>query len=252
MTAGAVQGTSGTMSASGDGVRAAVLACAVLAFAGPAVAQTSRTKEPPPPRPPLDIKSVMKDVKPKVARARPKAFKPAEAPAAGPAAAPAGPALASASSTPVILPSMPNPGAAPMMPELKPSLGVAAPATPPEAKPGRRVSSLIAEAERMRGARAELDPLIARHAEANGVPESLVHRVIMRESRYQPRVVSAGNYGLMQIRHGTARAMGYTGSASGLLDAETNLTYAVKYLAGAYKKAHGDERRAIAYYARGY
>ena len=94
--------------------------------------------------------------------------------------------------------------------------------------------------------------MIAQHASANGVPPSLIHRVIMRESRYNPRAVSAGNYGLMQIRLGTARAMGYTGSAAGLLDAETNMTYAVRYLAGAYHAAGGNESRAVALYARGY
>ena len=94
--------------------------------------------------------------------------------------------------------------------------------------------------------------MVARHAAANGVPASLVHRVIMRESRYSPRAVSKGNYGIMQIRLGTARAMGYTGSAAGLLDPETNMTYAVKYLAGAYKAAGGSESGAVANYARGY
>src|SRR5919109_5116388 len=62
------------------------------------------------------------------------------------------------------------------------------------------------------------DSLVARHAAANGVPESLVRRVIMRESRYNPRAVSKVNYGMMQIRLGTARAMGYRGDARGLLD----------------------------------
>jgi hypothetical protein len=94
--------------------------------------------------------------------------------------------------------------------------------------------------------------MVARHAAANGIPTSLVHRVIMRESRYNPRAVSKGNYGMMQIRIGTARAMGYTGSAAGLLDPETNMTYAVKYLAGAYKAAGGSESGAVANYARGY
>ena len=94
--------------------------------------------------------------------------------------------------------------------------------------------------------------MAARHAAANGVPASLVHRVIMRESRYNARAVSKGNYGIMQIRLGTARAMGYTGSAAGLLDPEVNMTYAVKYLAGAYKAAGGSESGAVANYARGY
>ncbi len=97
-----------------------------------------------------------------------------------------------------------------------------------------------------------LDGLIARHAAENGVPEALVRRVIVRESRYNPRAVNAGNYGLMQIRLGTARAMGYRGDAGGLLDANTNLTYAVRYLAGALRAAGGNHDRAVALYARGY
>lgn len=100
--------------------------------------------------------------------------------------------------------------------------------------------------------RSSLDELIARHAAVNGVPESLVRRVIARESGGNPRAVSAGNYGLMQIRLGTARAMGYGGSAAGLLDAGTNMTYAVRYLAGAYRAAGHSESRAIALYQRGY
>jgi soluble lytic murein transglycosylase-like protein len=94
--------------------------------------------------------------------------------------------------------------------------------------------------------------LVQSHAAAHGLPPSLVHRVIMRESRYNPRAVSKGNYGMMQIRLGTARSMGYSGSAAGLLDANTNMTYAVKYLAGAYRAAGGNHDRAVALYARGY
>lgn len=94
--------------------------------------------------------------------------------------------------------------------------------------------------------------LVSSHAAAHGLPPALVHRVIMRESRYNPRAVSKGNYGMMQIRLGTARAMGYRGDASGLLDPNVNMTYAVKYLAGAYRAAGGNTDRAVALYARGY
>lgn len=94
--------------------------------------------------------------------------------------------------------------------------------------------------------------LVQQHAAANGIPADLVHRVIMRESRYNPRAVSKGNYGIMQIRLGTARAMGYRGDAAGLLDPNTNMTYAVKYLAGAYRAAGGNYDRAVMNYARGY
>jgi soluble lytic murein transglycosylase-like protein len=100
---------------------------------------------------------------------------------------------------------------------------------------------------------SEYEALIATHAQANGVPEALVHRVIVRESRYQPNLVGrGGTIGLMQIKLATARGMGYTGDAAGLRDPNTNLTYAVKYLAGAYRAAHGDHARAMHYYAAGY
>ena len=101
-------------------------------------------------------------------------------------------------------------------------------------------------------ANGNLDALIARHAAANNVPEDLVRRIIKRESGGRAHVVSAGNYGLMQIKLPTARAMGYTGTAAGLLDADTNMTYAVKYLAGAYRVAGGNTNRAVHYYAAGY
>jgi soluble lytic murein transglycosylase-like protein len=115
-------------------------------------------------------------------------------------------------------------------------------------------SSVLAQHRRSPAldANGNLDALIAREAAANNVPESLVRRVIKRESGGNPRVVYAGNYGLMQIRLGTARALGYRGGAAGLLDAETNMTYAVKYLAGAYRLAHGNADRAVHYYAAGY
>jgi soluble lytic murein transglycosylase-like protein len=100
---------------------------------------------------------------------------------------------------------------------------------------------------------SSLQGLIASHASANNIPEALVHRVIRRESNYNPRAVgSGGAMGLMQIKHATARGMGYKGTASGLLDADTNLTYAVRYLAGAYRVAGGNFDRAVRYYAAGY
>lgn len=99
---------------------------------------------------------------------------------------------------------------------------------------------------------SNLDGLIARHAAANNVPEELIRRVIKRESGGNPRVISKGNYGLMQIKLPTARALGYSGTAAGLLDADTNMTYAVKYLAGAYRVARGNHGLAVHYYAAGY
>lgn len=99
----------------------------------------------------------------------------------------------------------------------------------------------------------------ARYADAmrelsikHDVPERLIHRIIMRESRYHPHLVAHGNYGLMQIKPATARGMGYRGAPSGLLDGRTNLTYAVPYLANAYRIAGRDEDAAVRLYAGGY
>jgi soluble lytic murein transglycosylase-like protein len=100
--------------------------------------------------------------------------------------------------------------------------------------------------------RDALNESIARHARVHGIPESLVHAAVRRESNYNPSLKHGPYWGLMQIRYDTACSVGYAGPAKGLLDAETNLTYAVAYLANAFRVAGGDERRAIRLYARGY
>ncbi len=121
--------------------------------------------------------------------------------------------------------------------------------------PSTQQISSFEPARRPRSAPARdgaLDAMIAHHAAANGLPVELVHRVVIRESRYNPRGRNGGNLGLMQIKHATARGVGYTGSAAGLFDAETNLTYAVRYLAGAWRAAGGNAGRAVSLYASGY
>jgi soluble lytic murein transglycosylase-like protein len=97
-----------------------------------------------------------------------------------------------------------------------------------------------------------LDAKIARYARMYDIPESLIHRSIRRESNYNPGARNGPYWGLMQIRQDTARSMGYHGPASGLLDADTNLSYAVPYLANAYRVGGGSETRAIQLYASGY
>jgi len=99
---------------------------------------------------------------------------------------------------------------------------------------------------------AEIETLIAKYAALYEVPVDLVRHVVKRESTYNPLAYNRGHWGLMQIKHSTARGMGYDGPARGLLDAETNLKYAVKYLRGAYMVAEGDGERADKLYQRGY
>jgi soluble lytic murein transglycosylase-like protein len=96
------------------------------------------------------------------------------------------------------------------------------------------------------------DEMVAEYARAHGLPETLVHRVIMRESGYNAKAMHRRYWGLMQITYPTARSMGYRGKPAGLLDPNVNLTYAVPYLANAYMIADGDENRAVRLYASGY
>nr|CAD6411748.1 transglycosylase [Rhizobium sp. Q54] len=99
----------------------------------------------------------------------------------------------------------------------------------------------------------EISALIKRYAGLYGVPESLVHRVVHRESRYDPKAYHKNGYwGLMQIKYATAKSMGYDGAPEGLLDPETNLKYAIKYLRGAWLVADNSNDNAIRLYARGY
>lgn len=98
----------------------------------------------------------------------------------------------------------------------------------------------------------KIDRLVSRYAAYYKVPISLVHRVIKRESNYDPKAYHAGNYGLMQIKYRTAKGMGYDGNPHGLLNADTNLRYAVRYLKGAWVVSGGNEKKADRLYQTGY
>lgn len=102
------------------------------------------------------------------------------------------------------------------------------------------------------GETPQMRALIRKWARIHQIPESLLHRVIQRESGYNPSARNGPYYGLMQIMPQTARTMGYTGPAEGLLDAETNLHYAGRYLRGAWLLSYGNQDRAVAWYANGY
>ena len=98
----------------------------------------------------------------------------------------------------------------------------------------------------------ELRAKINRWADYYDVPRDLVQRVVIRESTHRPEARNGPYMGLMQIHPNTARGMGYDGPARGLLDPDTNLKYAVKYLRGAWMVSDGSFDRAVSWYARGY
>ncbi|KQR69009.1 lytic transglycosylase domain-containing protein [Rhizobium sp. Leaf341] len=113
-------------------------------------------------------------------------------------------------------------------------------------------ASALMGREKPTSSRPDLDKLITHYAKLNGVPEELVHRVVRRESTYNPRAYHNGNYGLMQIRYNTAKGLGYDGPPEGLFDAETNLKYATQYLRGAWVVADNQNDNAVKLYASGY
>lgn len=102
------------------------------------------------------------------------------------------------------------------------------------------------------GETPEMRLLINRYADEYQMPASLIHRVIKRESGYNPSAQNGPYLGLMQILPQTAATMGHRGPPSELLDAETNLKYAGKYLRGAWMVADGSEDRAVMWYSKGY
>jgi soluble lytic murein transglycosylase-like protein len=102
------------------------------------------------------------------------------------------------------------------------------------------------------GGNASMIAMIDRHARAAGVPVALARAVVRIESNFNPRVTGrAGEVGLMQIKHQTARGVGFTGSRAALYDPETNLRFGMLYLAQAAKLAGGDTCGAVMRYQGG-
>ena len=97
-----------------------------------------------------------------------------------------------------------------------------------------------------------LRALINKYADQYQVPRPLVHRVVRRESTHNPGARNGPYYGLMQILPATARGMGFRGEGRDLMDAETNLKYAVKYLRGAWLLSDGSYDTAVKWYSQGY
>lgn len=131
----------------------------------------------------------------------------------------------------------------------------------PMAKPALVSNAVLSSETRLLVPQAEqpfkksgtpIDALITKYAALYGIPESLLHRVVKRESTYNPRAYNRGHYGLMQIKYATAKSMGYEGPAEGLFDAETNIKYAGKYLRGAWMVADDKNDGAVRLYAAGY
>lgn len=100
---------------------------------------------------------------------------------------------------------------------------------------------------------AQYTALIKTYATQYGVPVNLAHAIVKVESNFNARARgSAGEIGLMQIKPATARMMGYSGSAKGLYDPETNIKFGMKYLAMAHELSDGTTCGTVLKYNAGH
>ena len=94
----------------------------------------------------------------------------------------------------------------------------------------------------------ELDWIIFRAGESEGVDPRFIHAVIQQESRYQTRALShAGAQGLMQLMPATAKRFG----CDDVNDPESNIKAGTKYLSWLLKRFEGDVSLALAGYNAG-
>jgi len=116
-----------------------------------------------------------------------------------------------------------------------------------------QTSSIAAGKSKPSSGGSSYDTLIAKYAAQHGVPVRLAHAVVRVESNYRANARgSAGEIGLMQIKPATARGMGYSGSAKGLYDPETNIRWGMKYLGKAHQLGGGDTCGTILRYNAGH
>ncbi len=94
----------------------------------------------------------------------------------------------------------------------------------------------------------ELDWIIFRAGESEGVDPRFIHAVIWQESKYEPRATShAGARGFMQLMPATARRFGCKNPNN----AASNIKAGTKYLAWLLKRFNGDVELALAGYNAG-
>jgi len=117
---------------------------------------------------------------------------------------------------------------------------------PDAPKPGAEAAAANAPA-------GSIPSMVTAMAKAQGVSPALAHAVVKVESRYRPNATGRGGYiGLMQLSYQTAKGMGFRGSRQALYEPRANLTYGMKYLAGAVAKSGGNTCAAVSKYQGGH
>ena len=96
--------------------------------------------------------------------------------------------------------------------------------------------------------RTEIDNLISKYANKNGLDEDFVKAVINQESGFNPNATShCGAMGLMQLMPATAQGLGVENA----YDAEQNIEGGTKYLKGLMDRFGNDKQLALAAYNAG-
>jgi soluble lytic murein transglycosylase-like protein len=81
-----------------------------------------------------------------------------------------------------------------------------------------------------RADRAGIAAMVDAGARAEGVPSRMARALVRVESNFNPRLRGrAGEYGLTQIKCGTARGLGFAGGCAALLDPATNLKWGLRH-----------------------
>ena len=96
--------------------------------------------------------------------------------------------------------------------------------------------------------RNEINTLIAKYSDKNGLDEDFVRAVINQESGFNPNATSkCGAMGLMQLMPATAQGLGVKNA----YDAEQNIEGGTKYLKGLMDRYNNDKSLALAAYNAG-
>jgi soluble lytic murein transglycosylase-like protein len=97
--------------------------------------------------------------------------------------------------------------------------------------------------------------LILSIAKSIGVPGALLLAICTHESGLTnviaPHDHGSPSYGLCQVKEDTAKTLGYRGDGKGLMNPQTNVEYAAKYLKMQLDRYEGDWCRATAAYNAG-